>query len=526
MSWTDSYELPYATVIGRFGSIVSDSLDPDLRPDINPLSGTVTLAPTVPYIKINGTVLQIATITAQVVNGVIVNPDGSEGIRILSTDVENDTITNWGWRATFKIPEVRITPVSFYAVKDEVIDLVNLTTGITGLPVEIAPGPKGDKGDPGEDGHTPEITFDGTTIVVDGVPGPDLKGEPGEGGGGAGVDIQVGGEQPASGWWLDTSGSFMPPNEDTTPPVAGELSVSAGSRSVTLTVTGASDDRPGLMYAFSSDNGANYTDWQPDAEYVFTGLIPGSGYAFRHKVRDQAGNEAVGIAVPTTLPEFQSAFRDAVLALNPWQYWPLDDPVGTPRTSLRNLGSASGMDANGFPVKRDLDAFDGALGAETLGDGNTAALLGSDGFTVLRTSVDLHLHDWTFLFLVKVTEPVGANTSPLWEPVRATLHESGNLIVVTIPATGTKTTPVSIPRAEWGGVHMITVTKSAARTAVYWDDILIGYVDGPSTVDAITSLQAGRTPGVYSSIVYLQGQALGPAEIAALHSTLSEEGTA
>ena len=179
MSWTDSYELPYATVIGRFGSIVSDSLDPDLRPDINPLSGTVTLAPTVPYIKINGTVLQIATITAQVVNGVIVNPDGSEGIRILSTDVENDTITNWGWRATFKIPDVRITPVSFYAVEDEVIDLVNLPSGITGLPVEIAPGPKGDKGDPGEDGHTPEITFDGATIVVDGVPGPDLKGEPG-----------------------------------------------------------------------------------------------------------------------------------------------------------------------------------------------------------------------------------------------------------------------------------------------------------------------------------------------------------
>lgn len=146
MSWTDSYELPYATVIGRFGSVVRDSLDPDLRPDVIPLSGTITLTPTVPYIKINGTVLQIATITAQVVNGVVVNPDGSEGISILSTDVENDTITNWGWRATFKIPEVRITPVSFYAVKDEVIDLANLTSGITGLPVEIVSGPKGDPG--------------------------------------------------------------------------------------------------------------------------------------------------------------------------------------------------------------------------------------------------------------------------------------------------------------------------------------------------------------------------------------------
>ena|SRR5690625_1877474 len=32
---------------------------------------------------------------------------------------------------------------------------------------------------PGKDGHSPEITWDGTTIVVDGESGPDLKGEPG-----------------------------------------------------------------------------------------------------------------------------------------------------------------------------------------------------------------------------------------------------------------------------------------------------------------------------------------------------------
>src|SRR5699024_7286620 len=33
---------------------------------------------------------------------------------------------------------------------------------------------------PGEDGHSPEITWDGTTIVVDGSAGPDLKGDPGD----------------------------------------------------------------------------------------------------------------------------------------------------------------------------------------------------------------------------------------------------------------------------------------------------------------------------------------------------------
>ena len=292
MSWTDSYELPYATVIGRFGSIVSDSLDPDLRPDIIPLAGTVTLAPTVPYIKINGTVLQIATITAQVVNGVIVNPDGSEGIRILSTDVENDTITNWGWRATFKIPDVRITPVSFYAVKDEVIDLVNLTSGITGLPVEIAPGPKGDKGDPGEDGHTPEITFDGTTIVVDGTPGPDLKGDPGEGGGGAGgfyinedgeqvPYVMVASEQEPEPtividgrtyevWWIQTS----PPDPNAWVPKL--VTQAEGSRAFVV------PDDAGAVYTVDGliRVAGTYAVPGVDAASVSWSAAPRSGYAF------------------------------------------------------------------------------------------------------------------------------------------------------------------------------------------------------------------------------------------------------
>jgi len=35
---------------------------------------------------------------------------------------------------------------------------------------------------PGNDGHSPEITFNGTKIVVDGVEGPDLKGAKGDDG--------------------------------------------------------------------------------------------------------------------------------------------------------------------------------------------------------------------------------------------------------------------------------------------------------------------------------------------------------
>src|SRR5690625_2557619 len=39
--------------------------------------------------------------------------------------------------------------------------------------IELTPGPKGD---------LPEITWDGTTIVVDGESGPDLKGDKGDDG--------------------------------------------------------------------------------------------------------------------------------------------------------------------------------------------------------------------------------------------------------------------------------------------------------------------------------------------------------
>lgn len=36
----------------------------------------------------------------------------------------------------------------------------------------------------GDEGHSPEITWSGTALVIDGEQGPDLKGDPGEGGGG------------------------------------------------------------------------------------------------------------------------------------------------------------------------------------------------------------------------------------------------------------------------------------------------------------------------------------------------------
>lgn len=56
-------------------------------------------------------------------------------------------------------------------------------------------GPPGADGQDGADGHSPVITWDDTTIVVDGTPGPDLQGPQGE----PGADGEQGppGEPPA-----------------------------------------------------------------------------------------------------------------------------------------------------------------------------------------------------------------------------------------------------------------------------------------------------------------------------------------
>lgn len=84
---------------------------------------------------------------------------------------------------------------------------------------------------------------------------------------------------------------------DTTAPVAGTLAVTVTDANADLTVSGASDDRGGVTYAFSKDNGATWTAYQSGTTYSFAGLAASTSYVFRHKVKDGAGNETVGTAV-------------------------------------------------------------------------------------------------------------------------------------------------------------------------------------------------------------------------------------
>ena len=335
---------------------------------------------------------------------------------------------------------------------------------------------------------------------------------------GQGVDIQVGGEQPAEGWWLDTSGSFIPPAPDTTPPVAGTLSVTpSGGRTAALMVSGASDDQPGLVYGFSSDNGATWTAYQSGPEYTFTGLTPAAGYAFRHRVRDMGGNIAVGEAVPVTMPAMESAFRDAVLAHAPAHYWPLDDPAGTLLANVRNLGTAAEY--------RSLDAV-GVLGAPTLGDGNTAVQRPETGAAavVSRLSTGFGSGPWSFMFLCDIEE--GVSDKILFDgPIRYILHANGNLLFYAAQITGTKVDHEVITAAQWPGRHLIALTWDGADTAqMYWDDIHVATHTGTNNIGAngVAAKVGDAVPGIYSSVTHFQ-TALTHAEISALYATLGDE---
>lgn len=193
---------------------------------------------------------------------------------------------------------------------------------------------KGDPGEPGEPGHTPEITFDGTTIVVDGTPGPDLKGDPGEGGGGIAGTVPIFATlAEAQAWEAENPGKTAltlegqepaPPNE---PPIPGFLQVLPSDVSATLTVIGASDAEGAVEYAFRVDAGA-WSEWQSAPSFTATGLTRDTDYSFQHRVRDAGGNVVEGVAVQArTLTEAPIPYDMAAKSLNPAFYLPGDGVV-------------------------------------------------------------------------------------------------------------------------------------------------------------------------------------------------------
>ena len=90
--------------------------------------------------------------------------------------------------------------------------------------------------------------------------------------------------------------TLEPSTPDTTAPTPGVLSVTTSQTSATLTVSGASDDRGVAGYAFKVGSGA-WSAWQDSGSYTASGLTQSTSYTFQHKVKDAAGNEALGASV-------------------------------------------------------------------------------------------------------------------------------------------------------------------------------------------------------------------------------------
>ena len=91
--------------------------------------------------------------------------------------------------------------------------------------------------------------------------------------------------------------TLEPSTPDTKAPTPGVLSVTPAHNSAQLSVSGATDDRAVTGYAFQVGASGGWSVWQSSPSFTATGLTASTSYAFRHKVRDAAGNEALGAAV-------------------------------------------------------------------------------------------------------------------------------------------------------------------------------------------------------------------------------------
>lgn len=220
-------ELSYVEIRGRLLFAVTDTVvDSDINPDAKYPTGSIvfTAAPAMINISSANTLVYPSPITVTLTP----EDEGYFRVGLLSTLDEDMTPNDWTYKVevkidgattpafNIKVPPLPVdSPVPYY----EFTKLAPVTT--TGG-VAITKGDKGDKGDKGgkgddgksivdiqsegstatvfmSDGSTipmalptstvpgpaPEVTWSGTTIIVDGDPGPDLKGDKGDPGGAA-----------------------------------------------------------------------------------------------------------------------------------------------------------------------------------------------------------------------------------------------------------------------------------------------------------------------------------------------------
>ena len=334
--------------------------------------------------------------------------------------------------------------------------------------------------------------------------------------GGSGSGIKVGGVQPASGWWLDSGNVYVTPTPDTVPPVAGTLTVTTTSSKATLTVSGASDDRAlnAAPYSFSKDNGITWGGWQSAPTFEFTGLAQATTFTFRHRTRDAEGNVTLGAGVAKATAEQASAYRDAVLALVPSDYFPLDDAATGPNGALfRNLG-------NGSPLTGTVNAPGTTLGAPGIGDGATSVRLVSGGPSI-RPEALAGATKFTVNVLVDVVKSNGGALGALWTEMSAEIIAGPGVTPVVRAFADSKNLNVVTP-AVVTGRHMLTFTYDGTTVRFYWDGQLAGqanpttWTNGYPSKNTHVKLDEGRAAG----LAFFRGKTLTDAQVQSLYAAL------
>lgn len=103
--------LSYGRLTGDFWAVLEDSADLDLAPDTAPLMGDVTFTPSYRVLRVSSDevskrgVVYVDSVTAQVVNGVLVDDFGEPGISLLAaTEIEGMVVPHdISWTATFNL---------------------------------------------------------------------------------------------------------------------------------------------------------------------------------------------------------------------------------------------------------------------------------------------------------------------------------------------------------------------------------------------------------------------------------------
>ena len=220
------------------------------------------------------------------------------------------------------------------------------------------PGEPGRDGQDGQDGHTPEITFDGTTIVIDGTPGPDLKGDPGEGGGGiAGMVPIFATLAEAQAWEAENPGkvALTTEGEAAGPPTWTATFTVATPNGGTADVTASALAQGGqgiVGYDVSLNAGATWSPVERSGlTFRITGLSPLTAYPDVFlRARDGDGN-ATALKVPSfTTPnslapapsDFEYQWEASTLAATPTEWVDSKQGLSVPLRGAVGSVTASG----------------------------------------------------------------------------------------------------------------------------------------------------------------------------------------